>query len=61
MATLLRSYALPFIGALALHTLVVLAFMRGVSSTDDIAQVITPTVVNAKLLVVEPPPAAAPR
>jgi colicin import membrane protein len=56
----LRSYALPFIGALALHTLVVLAFMQGVSGTDEIAQVITPTVVNAKLMVVEPPQAAPP-
>jgi colicin import membrane protein len=56
----LRAYALPFIGALALHTLVVLAFMQGVSGTDEVAQVITPNVVNAKLMLVEPPQAAPP-
>ena len=56
MATL-RSYALPLTGAVLLHGLVAFFFLQGFSSQDDIAQVITPTVVNAKLMVVEAPSA----
>ena len=59
MATL-RSYAFPLTGAVLLHGLVAFFFLQGFSSQDDIAQVITPTVVNAKLMVVEAPPAKKP-
>ena len=59
MATL-RSYALPLTGAVLLHGLVAFCFLQGFSSQDDIAQVITPTVVNAKLMVVEGPSAKKP-
>ena len=59
MATL-RSYALPLTGAVLLHGLVAFFFLQGFSSQDDIAQVITPTVVNAKLMVVEAPSAKKP-
>ena len=52
----LQTYALPLAGALLLHALVAFFFSQGVTSQDDdIAQVITPTVVNAKLMVVEAP------
>jgi colicin import membrane protein len=51
----LRSYALPLTGAVLLHGLVAFFFLQGFSSQDNIAQVITPTVVNAKLMVVEAP------
>ena len=34
-------------------TLIAYLFLQGFGSEDDIAQVITPTVVNAKLLVVD--------
>ena len=59
MATL-RSYALPLTGAVLLHGLVAFFFLQGFSSQDDIAQVITPTVVNAKLMMVEAPSANKP-
>ena len=51
----LQSYALPFIGAMLLHSLVAAFVMRGFDSQEGIAEVITPRVVNAKLLVIEPP------
>lgn len=51
----LQSYALPFIGAVLLHSLVAAFVMRGFDSQEGIAEVITPRVVNAKLLVIEPP------
>ena len=51
----LQSYALPFIGAVLLHSLVAAFAMRGFDSQEGIAEVITPRVVNAKLLVIEPP------
>ena len=52
----LQTYALPLAGALLLHALVAFFFSQGVTSqNDDIAQVITPTVVSAKLMVVEAP------
>lgn len=51
----IRTYALPFAGALLLHAMVVGLFIKGTSSSEDVAQVITPQVVNAKLLVIEPP------
>lgn len=52
----LQTYALPLAGALLLHALVAFFFSQGVTSQkDNIAQVITPTVVSAKLMVVEAP------
>jgi colicin import membrane protein len=51
---------LPLTGAVLLHGLVAFFFLQGFSSQDDIAQVITPTVVNAKLMVVEAPSAKKP-
>lgn len=51
----LRIYTLPLTGALLLHALVAFFFLQGFTSQGDIAQVITPTVVNAKLLVVDAP------
>ena len=51
----LLSYALPLIGAVLLHSLVAAFVMRGFDSQEGIAEVITPRVVNAKLLVIEPP------
>mgnify|MGYP001287623718 FL=1 len=51
----LRIYALPLTGALLLHALVAFFFLQGFTSEGGIAQVITPTVVNAKLLVVDAP------
>lgn len=56
----LQSYALPFIGAVLLHSLVAAFVMRGFDSQEGIAEVITPRVVNAKLLVIEPPPQVRP-
>ena len=56
----LRTYALPLTGALLLHALVAFFFLQGFTSQSDIAQVITPTVVNAKLLVVDGPAAPNP-
>ena len=62
---LIRSYALPLFAALAFHAGVGLVFVRGFTASEDIAQVITPKVVNATLMVVEPsaqnkrPPAPA--
>jgi len=56
----LRTYALPLTGALLLHALVAFFFLQGCTSQGDIAQVITPTVVNAKLLVVDAPAATKP-
>lgn len=52
---LIRSYALPLFAALLFHAAVGLIFVRGFTASEDIAQVITPKVVNATLMVVEPP------
>jgi len=52
---LIRSYSLPLFAALAFHAGVGLVFVRGFTASEDIAQVITPKVVNATLMVVEPP------
>ena len=52
---LIRSYALPLFAALAFHAGVGLVFVRGFTASEDIAQVIIPKVVNATLMVVEPP------
>lgn len=59
MATL-RIYALPLVGALLFHALIAFFFLQGFSNKDDIAQVITPTVVNAKLMVIDAPSAKKP-
>ena len=56
----LQSYALPFIGAVLLHSLVAAFVMRGFDSQEGITEVITPRMVNAKLLVIEPPPQFSP-
>ena len=45
---------------LLLRTLIAYLFLQGFGDKDDIAQVITPTVVNAKLLVVDAPLTKAP-
>ena len=50
-----RIYPRPLTRALLLHALVAFFFLQGFTSQGDIAQVITPTVVNAKLLVVDAP------
>ena len=52
---LIRSYALPLLAVLLFHAGVGLIFVRGFTASEDIAQVITPKVVNATLMVVEPP------
>ena len=51
----MQSYALPLLGAVLFHVLVAAFVMQGFESQQDIAQVVTPKVVNAKLLVIEPP------
>ena len=51
----MQSYALPLFGAVLFHVLVAAFVMRGFESQDDVAEVVTPRVVNAKLLVIEPP------
>ena len=51
----MQSYALPLFGAVLFHVLVAAFVMRGFESQDDGAEVVTPRVVNAKLLVIEPP------
>ena len=51
----MQSYALPLFGAVLFHVLVAALVMRGFESQDDVAEVVTPRVVNAKLLVIEPP------
>ena len=51
----MQSYALPLFCAVLFHVLVAAFVMRGFESQDDIAEVVTPRVVNAKLLVIEPP------
>ena len=56
----LQSYALPFFGAVLFHVLVAAFVIQGFESQDDIAEVVTPKVVNAKLLVIEPPKKVTP-
>ncbi len=51
----MQSYALPLFGAVLFHVLVAAFVMQGFESQQDIAQVVAPKVVNAKLLVIEPP------
>ena len=51
----MQSYALPLFGAVLFHVLVAAFVIQGFESQDDIAEVVTPKVVNAKLLVIEPP------
>jgi len=52
---LVRSYALPLFAALLFHVAVGVVFVRGFTASEDAAEVITPKVVNATLMVVEPP------
>jgi colicin import membrane protein len=52
---LIRSYALPLFAALLFHVAVGVVFVRGFTASEDAAEVITPKVVNATLMVVEPP------
>ena len=56
----MQSYVLPLFGALLFHVLVAAFVMQGFESQQDIAQVVTPKVVNAKLLVIEPPKKVTP-
>ena len=51
----MQSYALPLFGAVLFHVLVAAFVIQGFESQADIAEVVTPKVVNAKLLVIEPP------
>ena len=56
----MQSYALPFFGAVLFHVLAAAFVIQGFESQDDIAEVVTPKVVNAKLLVIEPPKKVTP-
>ena len=56
----MQSYALPLFGAVLFHVLVAAFVMQGFESQQDIAQVVAPKVVNAKLLVIEPPKKVTP-
>ena len=56
----MQSYVLPLCGAVLFHVLVAAFVMRGFVSQQHIAEVVTPKVVNAKLLVIEPPKKVAP-
>ena len=56
----MQSYALPLFGAVLFHVLVAAFVIQGFESQDDIAEVVTPKVVNAKLLVIEPPKKVTP-
>ena len=56
----MQSYALPLFGAVLFHVLVAAFVMQGFESQEDIAEVVTPKVVNAKLLVIEPPKKVTP-
>ena len=56
----MQSYALPLFGAVLFHALVAAFVIQGFESQDDIAEVVTPKVVNAKLLVIEPPKKVTP-
>jgi colicin import membrane protein len=53
---LIRAYALPLLAALLFHAAVGLILVRGFSDSEEIAQVITPKVINASLMVLEAPP-----
>ena len=56
----MQLYALPLFGAVLFHVLVAAFVIQGFESQDDIAEVVTPKVVNAKLLVIEPPKKVTP-
>ena len=56
----MQLYALPLFGAVLFHVLVAAFVIQGFESQDDIADVVTPKVVNAKLLVIEPPKKVTP-
>ena len=56
----MQSYALPLFGAVLFHVLVAAFVIQAFESQDDIAEVVTPKVVNAKLLVIEPPKKVTP-
>ena len=56
----MQLYALPLFGAVLFHVLVAAFVIQGFESKDDIAEVVTPKVVNAKLLVIEPPKKVTP-
>ena len=56
----MQSYALPLFGAVLFHVLVAAFVIQGFESQDDIAEVVTPKVVNAKLVVIEPPKKVTP-
>ena len=56
----MQLYALPLFGAVLFHVLVAAFVIQGFESKDDIAEVVTPKVVNAKLLVIERPKKVTP-
>lgn len=56
----MQLYALPLFGAVLFHVLVAAFVIQGFESQGDIAEVVTPKVVNAKLLVIEPPKKVTP-
>ena len=51
---LIQTYAIPLLFALAIHAGLGFAMYRGWTSDTKVSSVITPTVVNAKLIVLEP-------
>lgn len=59
--TAIKAYALPLLAALIVHGLVGFFVVQGFSVADDVAQVITPKVVNARLMAVEPKAKQQPR
>lgn len=54
MLRLLRQYSLPVLLATGLHAALVLLLVQGVNVESAQARIITPPIVNATLLVVEP-------
>ena len=58
---MLRDYPVPLVLALLLHAGAALALVRGWTPEDDDARVIRPDIVNARLIVLEPPKPKATR
>lgn len=58
---MLRDYPVPLVLALLLHAGAALALVRGWTPENDDARVIRPDIVNARLIVLEPPKPKATR
>lgn len=58
---MLRDYPVPLVLALLLHAGAALALVRGWTPENDDARVIRPDIVNARLIVLEPPKPKAAR